>query len=171
MARARAASRVSVDAMQGLSRRLRVAPGTVAATAATVVALYSAWHSGGQVWRGLSSEQRTYAAYSDAQRVRAPLDKIPLPSDIFDFYRAYVGRGDRIYYQVLPSGFGQFFDLPSIVAASGRFYLLPAVQEEDLRHANVVVSYFQDPGLLHVHFVTQERAGLQPIFVTRIGSR
>ena len=79
-----------------------------------------------------------------------------------------MGRGDRIYFQVKPSGFGRFFDLPSIVAAVGRFYLLPAVQVPDLREATVVLSYFADPSLLHIHFPIQSRAGLQPIFVSRI---
>ena len=50
----------------------------------------------------------------------------------------------------------------------GRFYLLPAVQTTDLTDATVVVSYFEDPALLHMKFITQVQAGLQPLWVSRI---
>ncbi len=62
------------------------------------------------------------------------------------------------------------YDLPTIVQALGRFYFLPAVQTSDLKDATVVVSYFEDPALLHRKFITQVRAGLQPLWVSRIRS-
>jgi hypothetical protein len=70
----------------------------------------------------------------------------------------------------MPSGYGPNFDLPGIVEALGRFYFLPAVQTASLRDATVVVSYFADPSLLHVTFLTQVRAGLQPLWVSRISA-
>jgi hypothetical protein len=136
--------------------------------AVTALALYSAWHSGGHVWRRLAADHRTYAAYSDLQRRREPLDRLPLPGDVFDFYRSHLRRGDRVYFNVMPSGFGPYFDLPGIVAAAGRFYFLPAVQAPDLRRATVVVSYFADPASLKIHFPTQVQAGQQPFYVSRI---
>jgi len=42
------------------------------------------------------------------------------------------------------------------------------VQTSDLKDATVVVSYFEDPALLHRKFITQVRAGLQPLWVSRI---
>jgi hypothetical protein len=141
------------------------------AVVATVVALYSSWHSGGHVWRRLDGDYGIYSAYTDVQRRHAVLDKLPLPSDVFDFYAHYVGRGDRIYYQVLPSGFGEFCDLRTCVSEVGDYYLLPAVEVPDLRHATVVISYFADPALLKIHFPVQVRAGLNPFVVSRIRSR
>jgi hypothetical protein len=135
------------------------------AAALTVLALASAWHSGRHVWRLLASEYRTYSAYTPTQRRHAALDAIPVDSD---YYATYVHRGDRIYFQVPPGGLGEFFDLPSAVAAAGRLYLLPAVQADSLEDATVVVSYDADPALLHLSYVTQERAGLQLVFVSRI---
>ena len=44
----------------------------------------------------------------------APIDAIPLPGDIFDWYTLRVRRGDRFYSQVLQSGFGAL-TLPQIV--------------------------------------------------------
>jgi hypothetical protein len=137
---------------------------------ATAVALDSAWQSGGHVWRRLTGDYRSYAAYTDLQRRHAVLDKIPLPSDVFDFYAAHLLRGDRIYYQVLPSGYGRFCDLRTCIAQAGNFYLLPSVQSPDLRSATVVISYYADPSRLHRHFPLQVQAGLQPIFVSRLRS-
>jgi hypothetical protein len=93
---------------------------------------------------------------------------LPLPANVFDFYRAYLRSGDRVYFQVLESGFGPFADLPTVVATVGRYYLLPAVAVARLEDANVVVSWEADPGLLGVEFEEQHRAGLQLFFVSRI---
>ena len=93
-----------------------------------------------------------------------------LPADVFDFYADHLKPGDRFYLQVQPGGFGQFFDLPGIFGALGRFYFLPAVQVDDVHRATVVLSYHADPGELGLHFPTQVRAGEQPIYVSRIGT-
>ena len=145
-------------------------PSAAVVAVATVVALASAWHSGGHMWRLLGAQGRAYASYSDTERRHAALTQIEMPADIFDWYAQYVVRGDRAYYQVLPSGFSHDFDLPAIFGYAARYYLLPAVETTDLAQATIVISYHEDPGLLHVRFITQQRAGLQPIFVSRIGS-
>jgi hypothetical protein len=151
-------------------RRLRLAPATAIVAVVVAIALYSAWHSGGHVWRRLSADRRTYAAYTSVERRQAPVNSVGLPGDIFDFYTAHLLPGDRFYLQVKPGGYGQFFDLPQLVAALGRFYFLPAVQVADVRHATVVISYYANPADLHVHFPTQVEAGLQPIYVSRISA-
>jgi hypothetical protein len=138
----------------------------VAAT--TVLAVASVWHSAGHVWRRLAADRRTYAAYSNTQRRQAVAAMVPLPGDVFDFYAARVRRGDRVYFLVLKSGFGRYFDLKQTVARVGRYYLLPATQTTQLGDATVVVSYFADPSTLGVHFVAQAQAGRQPIAVSRI---
>jgi hypothetical protein len=140
------------------------------AAAATVLALVSAWHSGRHMWHRLQQDRATYAPLTGEQRARAPLTAIPLPADVFDWYASLLTRGDRVYYQVEPSGFSHSFDLPTIVEAAGRYYLLPSVQVTDPKRATVVVSYMADPRFLHLHFVTQQQAGAQPIFVSRIAT-
>jgi hypothetical protein len=42
------------------------------------------------------------------------------------------------------------------------------VQVTDPKKATVVVSYMSDPKFLHLHFITQQQSGLQPIFVSRV---
>ena len=137
------------------------------ATVATVVALASAWHSGGHMWRRLNEDHRTYAAYTATQRKYAFVDAVPLPSNVFDWYKLYVGRGDRMYFQVPDDTFGTL-TLPEIVGHVGRFFLLPAAEVTDPKRATVIVSYTDDPGLLRLPFLTQQRLGLQPFFVTRL---
>jgi hypothetical protein len=138
------------------------------AAVATALALLSAWHSVGHMRRILGAERASYRALSATDRRRLPVSNMTLDGQIFDFYAAYLSKGDRVYFQVMPSGFSPAFDLPSIVAALGRWYFLPATQTTDLKKATVVVSYFEDPARLHVKFLTQVRAGLQPLWVSRI---
>jgi hypothetical protein len=118
--------------------------------------------------RILDAERATYGGMTAIDRRRLPVTSTNLDGQIFDFFAAYLAKGDRVYFQVMPSGYSPSFDLPSIVAALGRWYFLPATQTTDLKKATVVVSYFEDPALLHVKFITQVRAGLQPLWVSRI---
>ena len=120
------------------------------------------------VWSRLSRERTRDAALTQQQREHAALDALPLPANVFDFYRAHLRPGDRVYFQVLESGYGPFADLETVVTMVGRYYLLPAVAVARLEDANVVVSWEADPGLLGVRFEEQHRAGLQLFFVSRV---
>jgi len=140
----------------------------VVVSAVTVLALVSAWHTGPHRWHRLDQDYTKYHSYTDLERRQAFFSVLEEDPGVFAFFKQYVGRGDRIYYQVQPSGFSSFLDVPTAVETAGRYYLLPAVQVTDLREATVVVSWLADPGLLHVRFSTQERLGLQLMFVSRI---
>ena len=135
------------------------------AALATAVALYSAWHSIGHVHRSLSVEAAASAQLTGAQRRQAPVASYGISGDIFDFFARYLFKGDRVYFQVMPSGYSSDLTLPEAVEALGRFYFLPAVETTDLKDATVIVSFYADPGLLHRKFVLQIRAGLQTLFV------
>jgi hypothetical protein len=137
------------------------------AAAATALALVSAWHSGRHVWHRLAADYRVDSALTPVERRHAPFTALELDGNVFDWYGQYLGRGDRVYYQVLPSGLGTL-TLPQAVMLAGSYYLLPAVTVGDVRQATAVVSYHSDPAELHVHFLTQQQSGLQPIFVSRI---
>jgi hypothetical protein len=151
-----------------VQRISRPSAATALAALATVIALASVWHTGERMWRHLDEQRRVYGNYTETQRRHAPLDTMGVPSDIFDFYRQYVGRGDRIHFQVRESGFSSFYDLPTAIRFAGHYYLLPAIQAKDLRDATVVVTFFDDPRRLPVRYATQQQAGIQPIFVSRI---
>jgi hypothetical protein len=55
-----------------------------------------------------------------------------------------------------------------VVTAAGRYWLLPAVEVEDVDDATVVVSWERDPAELGLRFSEQQRAGQQLFFVSRI---
>jgi len=137
------------------------------AAAATVLALASALHSGGHVWRELENERRAFAPLSTDERRRTPVERIGVPGAVLDFYAAYIVPGDRVYFQVRPE---RGLDLSAAFDTAGRFYLLPAVEADTVADATVVVSYREDPRLLHVGFVTQTRDGRLPVYVSRISS-
>jgi hypothetical protein len=148
----------------GLRARLAVA--TTALTCA--VAAVSALDGYRAIWDQLSVERARDAALTGKERERTPVTAIPLPVEVFEYYQAFLRPDDRVYFHVLESGFGAFVDLPTIVAAVGRFWLLPAVEAEDLDDATVVVSWERDPGELGLRFSEQHRAGQQLFFVSRI---
>ena len=152
-----------------VERLRRPSPATALALLATVVALASALHSGRHVWRHLVDQHRVYAAYTDTQRRHAPIDGLGMPSDIFDFYRQYVvPRRPR----VLPGARERLQPVPRPtdgLRLVGRYYLLPALQATDLEATRPSSSRTsRTRSGCHVRFLTQQQAGLQPIYVSRI---
>ncbi|CAB4701223.1 MAG: hypothetical protein F2663_06800 [Actinobacteria bacterium] len=125
----------------------------------------------GRMTHVLSHEYAIYSKYSNADRRHAATDQLQIPGDVLDFYAERVAKGDRVYFQVDPSGLSANMTLEQAVAFAGRFYLLPAVQTSDLANANTVVSFQADPGVLGLHYSAQERAGLQLFFVSKIEGR
>jgi hypothetical protein len=132
----------------------------------TAVALFSSWHSGRDMWRYMAHDHRAYSMYTELERRHTPIDRVPLPSDVFDWYAERVHKGDRVYLQIQPGR-----ARVDAIEAAFRFYLLPAVVVAELADANVIVSYFEDPAQLGVPLLSQERAGLQLFFVSRIERR
>ena len=159
----RAASVTTLRFPTGVRARL----GTVAAAATCAVGGISILTSYGTIWALLADERARDEALSGPERERGPLTALPLPAEVFDYYRAFLRPDDRVYFHVLESGFG-VVDLPTVVAAAGRFWLLPAVQVEDVDDATVVVSWERDPAELGLRFSEQHRAGQQLFFVSRI---
>jgi len=139
-----------------------------AAVATCVIAGASAATSYGDIWDRLSTERARDEVLTAQERERAPITSIPLTVEVFEFWSAFLRPGDRVYFHVLESGFSNFADLPTVVAASGRFSLLPATQVRYLDEADVVLSWQRDPAELGYEFEEQHQAGQQPFFVSRI---
>ena len=119
-------------------------------------------------WSVMRSEHERFAAYTPLQRQQSYGSALPLPMDIFEWYRQYLRPGDRYFVQVQPGAFGRFIDKTTAVRTVARLYLLPAIEATDLRHANVVLSFDIDPARLGLHYSQQERLGQQLSFVSRI---
>jgi hypothetical protein len=139
-----------------------------AAAAAFVLLFHSAWIGVPHSWDMLRSQYAVYGSLSPADRQRHFGAAVPLDMGLFDFYRANLHAGDRYWIQIPDDAFSNFADKRTVVSSVARLYLLPAVNVDRLRDANVVLSWDDDPGLLHLRYSAQARAGLQLIFVSRI---
>lgn len=118
--------------------------------------------------RVLNGEHERFEELSPMEREQAFGTLLPARMDIFDFYRRALRRDDRFFVQVPPAAFGRFADQATVVRSIARYYLAPAVEVDRLEEATVVISYEADPGLLPLTYSAQIRAGLQPIFVSRV---
>jgi hypothetical protein len=119
-------------------------------------------------WSVMRSEHNRFAGYTRLQRDESFGNQLPLPMDIFQWYRVYLKPGDRYFIQVQNGGFGRFIDKETAVRTVARLYLLPAIEATDLGHANVVLSFDSDPAQLHLRFVSQVRLNQELNFVSRI---
>ena len=128
----------------------------------------SVWTGAPHAWRTLRSEHARFASSTPTQRSEACGALVPIRMDILEFWRAWLRPGDRYWIQIKDEAFSASADKKLVVRTVAHLFLLPAVEARSLRDATVGLSWDSDPGLLHLHFSEQERAGLQLIFVSRI---
>jgi hypothetical protein len=141
----------------------------LAGTVATVLLLgWSLVRDVPNSWSLLRTQHDAYAGYTRLQRDEAFGALLPLPMDIFEWYRRYLRPADRYFIQIHNGAFGRFVDKATAVRTVAHLYLLPTLEARDLRHANVVLSWDSDPALLHLRYSQQERLGEQLTFVSRI---
>jgi hypothetical protein len=139
-----------------------------AALAVVAALVYSAWRDVPHSWDLMRSQHAIYAGYSQAQRQRAFGSQIPMPMEIFDFWRDGLRPGDRYWIQMPPEAFATFADKRYIARNIAHVYLLPAIEVSRRAEATVVLTWDADPGTLHMRFSEQRRAGLQLIFTSRV---
>jgi hypothetical protein len=157
----------SQTAIRSLPRRFSTVARFAAVALFLAIVLFSVTNAFPTDWLGLQQDRRGYEGLSRQDQAHAPGDHIPLPVDVFDFYRDRLHRGDRYFLQVQPGAFGNV-DKPTAVATFARFYLLPGVLVDDLLRATVVLSWDADPRALGLPYRRIEQAGRQLIFVARI---
>lgn len=118
--------------------------------------------------RAMRDAYEAAAGLSDLQREQAYGAAVPLNMEIFDFYKRQLRQDDRYYMQVLNGPFSTFADKRTVVTKVGNLYLLPALQVQDPRQADVILSFDEDPATLGLRYSEQLRAGQQLIFVSRV---
>ena len=136
---------------------------------AVVAALaWSAVRDVPHTWRMLGAQHAAWAGTSRADRDRAFGNAVPIDMSVLDYWRHWLRPGDRYWVQMPFEAFSTFGDKKLLVREIARLYLLPAVESPRLAGADVVLSWDADPGLLHLRFSDQQRAGQQLIFYSRI---
>jgi hypothetical protein len=149
-------------------RTVRRVVGFVFATVTVLALAYSVRKDVPHSWQTMTRQHAVYAGYTRAQRDRAFGALIPMPMEIIDYWRSGLRPGDRYFIQMPPEAFSTNGDKRYVARSISHMYLLPAIETLDLKKATVVLSWDDDPGLLHLKFSAQQRAGLQLIFVSRI---
>lgn len=141
----------------------------LAAFGVAVAALaYSVWAGGPHTWRSLDNEYNRFESTPRAEREHAFITLLPMPIDVFAWYRAQLRLGDRYYVHGAPGGYSRTASLREVVRNVGRLYFVPAVEVDRVEDADVIVSWGVDPAELGLTFCRQARAGLQPYFVSRV---
>ena len=130
--------------------KARTVSAAVAAGAALVIALGSGINDFPNTWNRLSSEHEEFAGFSSVERVQEPGTAQLLPVDAFDFFRSHVREGDRYYVAATSGGFQSGVDRATASRIFSRYYLLPAIQVDDPKQANVVFTIGVDPHTLGV---------------------
>jgi hypothetical protein len=118
----------------------------VAACAA--LALVSAALTLPDTWRWLSDQHSELTELTAVDRFQAPGFNNRLPVGGFDFFRANVKRGDRVFVLARPGTSLRGVDFPTAARTFARYYLLPAIVVDDVRDATVVVAIGENPRTL-----------------------
>lgn len=118
------------------------------AAACAAVALVSAAITLPDTWRWLSEQHEELEGLTAVDRQQAPGFNNRLPVGGFDFFRAHVRRGDRVYVLARPGTSLRGVDFPTAARTFARYYLLPATVVDELDEATVVVAIGQNPRAL-----------------------
>lgn len=128
---------------------MRAAAGLCAALALVSTALTLP-----DTWSWLSEQRRDSEGLSAVDRFQAAGFNNRLPVGGFDFFRANVKRGDRVYVHARTGTSVRGVDFPTAARTFARYYLLPAIVVDDPRTATVVVAVGRDPRELGLRFRT-----------------
>ena len=118
------------------------------AAACAAVALISAAVTLPDTWRWLSDQRGELEGLTADDRYQAAGFNNRLPVGGFDFFRANVERGDRIFVLARPGTTLRGVDFPTAARTFARYYLLPATIVDEVRDATVVVAIGENPRTL-----------------------
>ena len=99
-------------------------------------------------WRWLSDQRSQLEALDPLDRVQAPGFNNRLPVGGYDFFRANIRRGDRVFVLARPGTTVRGVDFPTGARTFARYYLLPAIVVDRPEEATVVVGIARNPNEL-----------------------
>jgi hypothetical protein len=138
----------------------------VAACAA--LALVSAALTLPDTWRWLSDQHSELVELTAVDRYQAAGFNNRLPVGGFDFFRANVKRGDRVYVLARPGTSLRGVDFPTAARTFARYYLLPATVVDEVSEATVVVAIGENPRSLGPTYTSVLREENGTFVVARI---
>jgi len=147
---------------------VRRAAQTAAAVAVVAVLAWSVRLDVPHSFRLMNSQHAAYAAYDRAGKERVFGSRLPMPMDVFDFWRSYLRPGDRYWINMPDEAFSTYGDKRFMARTIAHLYFLPALEAPQLKDATIVLTWDLDPRLLPVHYTVHHEAGLQLIFASRV---
>jgi hypothetical protein len=103
-------------------------------------------------WRWLSEQRSDSAQLTAVDRFQAAGFSNRLPVGGFDFFRANVKRGDKVFVWARAGTSVRGVDFPTAARTFARYYLLPATIVDQPQDATVVVTIGRDPKELGLHY-------------------
>jgi hypothetical protein len=147
-------------AFRGLrASRIRGSGFATGAIICTALALVSAALTLPDTWRWLSDQRSDLRQLDAVDRFQAPGFNNRLPVGAFDFFRANVRRGDRVFVHAREGTTVRGVDFPTGARTFARYYLLPATVVESPQDATVVVAIGRDPRELGLSYRSTLREG------------
>ena len=147
---------------------IRAAVALVAALSVVAALAYSGWRDVPHSWDMIRAQQSIARGLTQAQRERAFGVRIPMPMDIFDFWRDGLRPGDRYWIQMPPAPFASDADKRYIARNIAHVYFLPAIEASSPADATIVLTWDADPNALPLKYSEQREAGLQLIYISRV---
>lgn len=124
------------------------------AAACAALAFASAALTLPNTWRWLSDQHEELAELSPVDRAQAAGFNNRLPVGAFDFFRANVRRGDRVFVLARPGTTVRGVDFPTGARTFARYYLLPATVVAQPADATVVVTIGREPAELGLSYTS-----------------
>ena len=125
--------------------------------ACAALALVSSVLTVPDTWGWLSDQRSDLERLGPADRIQAPGFNNRLPVGGFDFFRANIRRGDRVYVLAREGTTVRGVDFPTGARTFARYYLLPAIVVDRPEEATVVVGVGRDPAELDLPYKSVQR--------------
>jgi hypothetical protein len=116
----------------------------IAAASCAVLAAVSTALTLPDTWSWLAEQRSDSAGLTAVDRFQAAGFSNRLPVGGFDFFRANVKRGDKVFVWARPGTSVRGVDFPTAARTFARYYLLPATIVDQPHEATVVVTIGRD---------------------------
>ena len=137
-----------------------------AVAACAALALVSSAMTLPDTWSWLSDQRSDLERLGPADRMQAAGFNNRLPVGGFDFFRANLRRGDKVYVLARPGTTVRGVDFPTGARTFARYYLLPALVVDRPEDATVVVGVGRDPAELGLAYKSTLRE--DAFYVSRV---
>jgi hypothetical protein len=144
------------------------------AVAFIAVAGLGGWRTFHEVWTSVGTQRLVYEKLTPLDREHTAVGALA-DANVLDFWKARLHRGDRFYLNIAQKHPGitawpKESPWPAVLGLIADYYFIPAYGVNDVRSANVVLSWDARPARAGVPLASTERFGLPgyTVFFSRV---